>query len=82
MREPHEAQICRIPEATLIPLGDLAKRVSELDMTGEIVAHCKSGKRSAQAIEILKVAGFKNLRNMTGGILAWSDQVDRTMPKY
>ena len=82
VREPHEAQICRIPEATLIPLGDLAKRVSELDMTGEIVAHCKSGKRSAQAIEILKVAGFKNLRNMTGGILAWSDQVDRTMPKY
>ncbi len=82
VREPHEAQICRIPEAKLIPLGELQKRISELDANTEIVAHCKSGKRSAQAIEFLKTVGFKNLRNMTGGILAWSDQVDRTMPKY
>src|SRR5882762_6930740 len=82
VREPHEYQICSIPNAKLIPLGDLPKRVNELDSADEIIAHCKSGMRSAKAVEFLKQAGFKKVRNMKGGILAWSDKVDPTVPKY
>ncbi|MGD0130643.1 MAG: molybdopterin-synthase adenylyltransferase MoeB [Bryobacteraceae bacterium] len=82
VREPHEYQICNIPQAKLIPLGDLPKRVNELDSADEIVAHCKSGMRSAKAVDFLKQAGFKKVRNMKGGILAWSDKVDPTVPKY
>jgi molybdopterin/thiamine biosynthesis adenylyltransferase/rhodanese-related sulfurtransferase/molybdopterin converting factor small subunit len=82
VREPHEYQICSIPGSKLIPLGDLPKRVNELDSSMEIVAHCKSGMRSAKAVDFLKKAGFKNVSNMTGGILAWSDQVDPSVPKY
>jgi adenylyltransferase/sulfurtransferase len=82
VREPHEFQICRIPGSVLIPLGDLPKRVGELDSSAEIVAHCKMGGRSAKAVEFLRQAGFKNVRNMKGGILAWSDKVDATVPKY
>jgi adenylyltransferase/sulfurtransferase len=82
VREPHEYQICRIPNAKLIPLGDLPKRVNDLDSADEIVAHCKSGVRSAKAVEFLKQAGFKKVRNMKGGILAWSDKVDPSVPKY
>ena len=82
VREPHEYTICNIPFAKLIPLGDLPKRVSELHPTDQIVAHCKSGARSAKAVDFLKQAGFKNVKNMKGGILAWSDKVDPTVPKY
>ena len=82
VREPHEYQICRIPYARLIPLGELPKRVHELDTAGEIVAHCKSGMRSARAVEFLKQAGFRKVKNMKGGILAWSDKVDPRVPKY
>jgi len=82
VREPHEYQICRIPHAKLIPLGDLPKRVNELDSADEIVAHCKSGVRSAKAVDFLKQAGFRKVRNMKGGILAWSDRVDPSVPKY
>ena len=82
VREPHEYTICNIPFAKLIPLGDLPKRVSELNPTDQIVAHCKSGARSAKAVDFLKQAGFKNVKNMKGGILAWSDKVDPTVPKY
>jgi adenylyltransferase/sulfurtransferase len=82
VREPHEYQICNIPQARLIPLGDLPKRVNELDSANEIVAHCKSGMRSAKAVDLLKQAGFKKVRNMKGGILAWSDKVDPSVPKY
>jgi adenylyltransferase/sulfurtransferase len=82
VREPHEYQICNIPQARLIPLGDLPKRVNELDSANEIVAHCKSGMRSAKAVDFLKQAGFKKVRNMKGGILAWSDKVDPSVPKY
>jgi adenylyltransferase/sulfurtransferase len=82
VREPHEYQICNIPQAKLIPLGDLPKRVNELDSADEIVAHCKSGMRSAKAVDFLKQAGFKKVRNMKGGILAWSDKVDPSVPKY
>jgi len=82
VREPHEYQICRIPGSVLIPLGDLPKRVNELDSAKEIVAHCKSGVRSGKAVDFLKQAGFRNVRNLKGGILAWSDKVDPTVPKY
>jgi molybdopterin/thiamine biosynthesis adenylyltransferase/rhodanese-related sulfurtransferase/molybdopterin converting factor small subunit len=82
VREPHEYQICRIPTSKLIPLGELAKHVNELDTAVEIVAHCKSGVRSGKAVEFLRKAGFKRVKNMTGGILAWSDKVDPSVPKY
>src|ERR1035438_10358315 len=72
VREPHEYQICNIPAARLIPLGEVGKRLGELDPEADIVIHCKSGIRSARACGILKAAGFKHVRNMKGGILAWS----------
>jgi adenylyltransferase/sulfurtransferase len=82
VREPHEYQICNIPQAKLIPLGDLPKRVNELDSSVEIVAQCRSGVRSGKACDFLRQAGFKKVKNLTGGILAWSDQVDPSVPKY
>ncbi|HEX7958622.1 MAG TPA: molybdopterin-synthase adenylyltransferase MoeB [Terriglobales bacterium] len=81
VREPHEYQICNLG-GYLIPLGDLPKRVNELDSSREIVAHCRSGVRSAKAVDFLRQAGFKKVRNLAGGILAWADKVDPTMPKY
>ncbi len=81
VREPHEYQICNI-KGHLIPLGDLPRRVSELDSSRDIVAHCRSGKRSAEAVEFLQKAGFTKVRNLAGGILAWADRVDTSMPKY
>ena len=66
----------------MLPLGELPKRVNELDSADQIVAHCKSGARSAKAVEFLKQAGFKKVQNMKGGILAWSDKVDPSVPKY
>jgi adenylyltransferase/sulfurtransferase len=66
----------------LIPLGDLPKRMNELDSSREIVAHCKMGGRSAKAVNLLRRAGFTKVYNLTGGILAWADQVDPKMPKY
>jgi adenylyltransferase/sulfurtransferase len=81
VREPHEYQICNIG-GHLIPLGDLPNRVNELDSSREIVAHCRSGKRSAEASEFLRKAGFRKISNLKGGILAWSDEVDPSVPKY
>jgi len=81
VREPHEYQICNLG-GHLIPLGDLSKRASELDSSREIVAHCRSGKRSAEAVEFLQRAGFRKVLNLKGGILAWSDEVDPSVPKY
>jgi adenylyltransferase/sulfurtransferase len=81
VREPHEYQICNI-NGYLIPLGDLPKRVHELDSSREIVAHCRSGARGAKAVDFLRQAGFKKVHNLSGGILAWADRVDPKMPKY
>jgi sulfur-carrier protein adenylyltransferase/sulfurtransferase len=81
VREPHEYQICNIG-GYLIPLGDLPKRVNELDTSRDIVAHCRSGVRSAKAVNFLRQAGFKKVTNLAGGILAWADRVDTKMPKY
>jgi molybdopterin/thiamine biosynthesis adenylyltransferase/rhodanese-related sulfurtransferase len=81
VREPHEYQIANIG-GHLIPLGDLPKRVSELDPTREIVAHCKGGTRSAKAVEFLRQQGFNNVKNLAGGITAWSEKIDPKIPKY
>jgi adenylyltransferase/sulfurtransferase len=82
VREPHEAEICTIPGAHLIPKGQVPSRVHELSSADEFVIHCKSGKRSAEIVEFLKNAGFRKVKNLRGGILAWSDQVDPSVPKY
>jgi len=82
VREPHEFQTCGIPGSTLIPLGEIPKRMNELDSASEIVVHCRSGQRSARAVEFLMKAGFQKIYNLKGGILAWSDQVDPSVPKY
>lgn len=81
VREPGEYQICNLG-GQLIPLGDLPTRVRELDADREIVAHCKAGVRGAKAVEFLQRCGFRKVKNLSGGILAWADRVDPTMPKY
>jgi adenylyltransferase/sulfurtransferase len=82
VREPHEYQICSIPGSKLIPLGDVPRRMHELNSADEIVVHCKSGMRSAKAVDLLLQSGFRKIHNLKGGILAWSDQVDPSVPKY
>ncbi|MBA2493551.1 MAG: molybdopterin-synthase adenylyltransferase MoeB [Acidobacteria bacterium] len=83
VREPHEYEIARIPQTKLIPLGEIVKRANEIDPTRTTVVHCKGGVRSAKAIEALQKEGFAGrLINLKGGIAAWSDEVDATVPKY
>jgi adenylyltransferase/sulfurtransferase len=82
VREPDECQICRISGATLIPLGQLLSRADELSAAEDIVVYCRSGVRSRRAVELLKSKGFPRVRNLRGGILAWADQVDPSMPRY
>src|SRR5437867_1126121 len=82
VREPFEYEIARIDGAKLIPLGEIADRTDELQREQPIVVHCHSGKRSAQAVRLLQQRGFSNVYNLEGGIDAWSDQIDPTVPKY
>jgi adenylyltransferase/sulfurtransferase len=83
VREPNEFEIARIPNTKLIPLGQVTNRMSEIDAGRETVVHCKMGGRSAKAIEALKRAGFTGrLINLKGGITAWSNDVDPSVPKY
>ena len=82
VRKPVEYDICRIEGSHLIPLDELLNRVHELDTARNIVAYCRSGARSAKAIEMLQEVGFKQLRNLEGGILAWADSVDPSIPQY
>ena len=82
VREPYEYAIGHIPGSKLVPLGTVKERLHEFDTSDEIVLHCKSGKRSSEALQIFKQAGFKKLQNLQGGILAWSDDVDPSVPKY
>ena len=82
VREPGEARICSIPGATLIPMGEVPRRLSELDPGRQTVVHCRSGVRSAKVVAFLSEQGFKNVRNMKGGILAWIDEVDPTQARY
>jgi len=82
VREPLEAEIARIEGARLIPLRELPRRLSELPGHAEIVTHCHHGPRSLQAREILKGAGFAKVRSLSGGIDAWSREVDGAVPRY
>jgi molybdopterin/thiamine biosynthesis adenylyltransferase/rhodanese-related sulfurtransferase len=82
VREPHEYQIGKIPGSRLIPLGEIAVRASELDTADEIVLQCRSGGRSAKALQTLRTMGFKRLKNLRGGILAWSKEIDPSVPQY
>ena len=83
VRQPDENAFARIPGAKLIPLGEILNRMSELDQNRETVIHCKMGGRSARAIDALQRSGFKGeLKNLRGGITAWSNEVDPTVPKY
>jgi adenylyltransferase/sulfurtransferase len=82
VREPHEYQIAKIPGSKLIPLGEVMQRARELDTADDIVVHCRSGARSAKAIQQLQKLGFKRLKNLKGGILAWSKDVDPSVPQY
>jgi adenylyltransferase/sulfurtransferase len=82
VREPHELEISRLEDAMLIPLGQLAGRMSELDSAEEIVLFCKSGTRSARALELLASAGFRKMKNLKGGINAWAREVDPSLPIY
>lgn len=82
VRNPHEIDICRIEGSTVIPLGELPDRLEELDRSRDIVVHCRSGVRSAQAIRLMRKAGFPRLRNLKGGILDWAKRVDPSLPTY
>jgi len=82
VREPFEAELCSIPGATLIPLGELPRRLDELPGDADLVVLCKSGSRSARAVSILREKGFKQARNLAGGILAWIDEVDSSLTRY
>jgi adenylyltransferase/sulfurtransferase len=83
VREQKEYDVARIPNAKLIPLGEVVNRMAEIDTTRDTVVHCKGGGRSARAIEALRRAGFTGkLTNLKGGIAAWSTEVDPSVPKY
>ncbi len=82
VREPYEWDICKLDEADLVPLGSFSSRMNSLDSGEEIVVMCRSGVRSAHVVRLLQEAGFRNVYNLEGGILAWSDEVDPSLPKY
>jgi len=81
VREPHEAEICTLGGA-LMPLGDLAQHIGELDPAAHIVVHCRSGGRSAQAVNAMRGTGFANAWNLQGGILAWIERIDPSLQPY
>jgi molybdopterin/thiamine biosynthesis adenylyltransferase/rhodanese-related sulfurtransferase/molybdopterin converting factor small subunit len=82
VRQPEEYAICRIPGSRLIPQATVPERLHELSSADEIVVHCRSGVRSGQVVEFMKQAGYRKVKNLVGGILRWSDDVDPTVPKY
>jgi molybdopterin/thiamine biosynthesis adenylyltransferase/rhodanese-related sulfurtransferase len=82
VREPGEVAICCISGSQRIPLGELPRRLGELDPSAEIVVHCKSGGRSARAVTLLREKGFIRTSNLTGGILNWINEIDPSLPRY
>jgi sulfur-carrier protein adenylyltransferase/sulfurtransferase len=82
VREPHEIAICAFPDSVRIPLGSLTANLNRLSTADEIVVHCKTGPRSAKAVELLLQAGFRKVRNLTGGIDRWAERIDPSMPRY
>jgi len=81
VREPREYEICHL-DGELIPLGTLAGRLDDLDQHAHIVVHCRSGGRSANAVKAMRGAGFENVWNLNGGILAWIDRIDPSLTRY
>jgi len=83
VRQPEEWSFARIEGAKLIPMGEILSRMDEIDQNRETVLHCKMGMRSARAVQALQQAGFKgDLKNLKGGITAWSNEVDPSVVKY
>jgi len=82
VREANEWDIAHLPNATRISVNELQSRLNELDTAREMVVYCRSGARSGRAVDMLRAAGFRKVKNMTGGILRWADEVDNTVPKY
>ena len=82
VREPNEWEIGHLPDATRISVNELQGRLNELDTAREMVVYCRSGVRSGRAVDMLRAAGFRKVKNMTGGILRWADDVDASVPKY
>lgn len=83
VRQPDEYAFAKIEGSKLIPLGEIIQRMDELDASKPIVMQCKSGGRSAKAIEFLQASGFEgDMSNLVGGILAWSAQIDPNVPQY
>ncbi len=83
VREPHESEIAHIAGARLIPLGELPASLNSLSNGGHaMVVHCHTGVRSAYAVRLLEEAGFRNVCNLAGGIDAWSEQIDPSVPRY
>lgn len=82
VREPHEFSMAKIEGSTLIPLGTLPQSLNQLDPTDEIVALCHKGMRSADAVGFLLQQGFSDVKNLIGGIEAWSVEIDHSVPRY
>ncbi len=82
VREPHEYALAKLDGSVLIPLGELPNSLSQLDQNAEIVAYCHKGMRSADAVGFLLQQGFANVKNLIGGIEAWSIEIDQSVPRY
>ncbi len=82
VREANEWEICHLPGAVRISVNELAERMNELDSAVEMLVYCRSGVRSARAVDLLRQAGFRKVKNLAGGILRWADEVDPGVPKY
>jgi rhodanese-related sulfurtransferase len=84
VREPEEYATAKLEGAKLIPLGELGNRVAELEphRQGHVIVHCHHGGRSRRVVEALREAGFQRAQNMTGGIDAWSQEIDPEVPRY
>jgi adenylyltransferase/sulfurtransferase len=81
VREPHEYEICDLG-GELVPLATLASRLPDFDRGAHIVVHCRSGGRSANAVKAMRGAGFANVWNLNGGILAWIERIDPSLTRY
>lgn len=81
VREEMEFDTCNI-EGELIPMGTVMDNLDKISRDKKVVVHCKSGKRSATIVQVLEMQGYTNVYNLRGGIMAWSDEIDPTVPKY
>ena len=82
VREQSEYDICNLKQAVLIPLGELEDKIDSLNKEKEYLVHCKLGGRSAKAVQVMQENGFNKVYNVAGGIRAWSEKIDTTMPIY